>query len=126
MRKMRKIYLKILSITLLLKFNLSTKFVLQVERTFLERHVHQKLAYLTHLIAMPEFKIYPSNHLRRHKNYKNNRTKFTYVCVNLIFPASLASGKRDIELKKVNRSINSWKVSLVLKLCFSPKNYITK
>ena len=48
---MRKISLKISSITLVLKFNLSTKFDLQVERTFLERHVHQKLAFLTHLIA---------------------------------------------------------------------------
>ena len=62
---------------------------------------------------MPEFKIYASNHLRRHKKAKNNRTKFTYVCVSLIFPPSLASGKREIELKKANRSINSWKVSFV-------------
>ena len=57
---------------------------------------------------------------------KNNRTKFTYVCVTWILQPSLASGKREIKLKKANRSINTRKVSLVLKLCFCPKNYITK
>ena len=57
---------------------------------------------------------------------KNNRTKFTCVCVTWILQPSLASGKREIKLKKANRSINTRKVSLVLKLCFCPKNYITK
>ena len=46
-----KIYFGILSITLVLKFNLSTEFFLEVERTFLVRRVHQKLAFLTHLSA---------------------------------------------------------------------------
>ena len=46
-----KIYFRILSITLILKFNLSTEFFLQVERTFLVRHVQQKLSFLTHFIA---------------------------------------------------------------------------
>ena len=62
---------------------------------------------------MREFKIYPSN-LRRHKKDTNNRTKFTYVRVNLISQPSLASGKPRIEVKKVNRSINTGKVSFVL------------
>ena len=64
---------------------------------------------------MREFKIYPSN-LRRHKKDTNNRTHddFTYVRVNLISQPSLASGKPRIELKKVNRSINTGKVSFVL------------
>ena len=47
----RKIYFGISSITLALKFNLSTEFFSLVERTFLVRRVHQKLAFLTHLIA---------------------------------------------------------------------------
>ena len=47
----RKIYFGILSITLILKFNLSTEFFLQVERTFLVRRVQQKLSFLTHFIA---------------------------------------------------------------------------
>ena len=46
-----KIYFGILSITLILKFNLSTEFFLQVERTFLVRRVQQKLSSLTHFIA---------------------------------------------------------------------------
>ena len=46
-----KIYFGILSITLILKFNLSTEFFLQVERTFLVRRVQQKLSFLTHFIA---------------------------------------------------------------------------
>ena len=46
---------------------------------------------------MREFKIYPSN-LRRHKKDTNNRTKFPYVRVNLIFQPSLAPGKPRIEL----------------------------
>ena len=46
-----KIYFRILSITLILKFNLSTEFVLQVETTFLVRRVQQKLSFLTHFIA---------------------------------------------------------------------------
>ena len=46
-----KIYFGILSITLILKFNLSTEFFLQVERTFLVRCVQQKLSFLTHFIA---------------------------------------------------------------------------
>ena len=45
-----KIYFGILSITLILKFNLSTKFFLQVERTILVRRVQQKLSFLTHFI----------------------------------------------------------------------------
>ena len=47
----RKIYFGILSITLVLKFNLSTEFFLQVERTFLVCHVQQKFSFLTHFIA---------------------------------------------------------------------------
>ena len=47
----RKIYFGISSITLALKFNLSTEFFSLVERTFLVRRVRQKLAFLTHLIA---------------------------------------------------------------------------
>ena len=78
---------------------------------------------------MREFKIYPIN-LRRHKKKvikkkkKKNRTKFTYVRVNLIFQPSLASG---IELKKVNKSINTGKVSFgfILTLFSSRENYIT-
>ena len=75
---------------------------------------------------MREFKIYPSN-LRRHKKKitkKKNRTKFTYVRVNLIFQPSLAPG---IELKKVNKSINTGKVSLgcIVTLFSSRENYIT-
>ena len=65
---------------------------------------------------MREFKIYPSN-LRHHKKDTNiiiNRTKFTYVGVNLIFQPSLASEKPRIELRKVNKSINTRKVSFVL------------
>ena len=46
-----KIYFGILSITLILKFNLSTEFFLQVERTFLVSLVQQKLSFLTHFIA---------------------------------------------------------------------------
>ena len=46
-----KIYFGILSITLILKFNLSTEFFLQVERTFLVHRVQQKLSFLTHFIA---------------------------------------------------------------------------
>ena len=46
-----KIYFRILSITLILKFNLSTEFFLQVERTFLVRRAQQKLSFLTHFIA---------------------------------------------------------------------------
>ena len=46
-----KIYFGILSITLILKFNLSTEFFLQVERTFLVCRVQQKLSFLTHFIA---------------------------------------------------------------------------
>ena len=46
-----KIYFGMLSITLVLKFNLETELFLQVKRTFLLRCVHQKLAFLTHLIA---------------------------------------------------------------------------
>ena len=46
-----KIYFGILSITLILKFNLSTEFFLQVERTFLVRRAQQKLSFLTHFIA---------------------------------------------------------------------------
>ena len=61
---------------------------------------------------MCEFKVYTSN-LRRHKD-TTNRTKFPYVRVNLIFQPSLALGKPRIELKKVNKSINTGKVSLVL------------
>ena len=47
----RKIYFGILSITLVLKFNLSTEFFLQVDRTFLVRRVQQKFSFLTHFIA---------------------------------------------------------------------------
>ena len=61
---------------------------------------------------MCEFKVYTSN-LRRHKE-TTNRTKFPYVRVNLIFQSSLASGKPRMELKKVNKSINTGKVSFVL------------
>ena len=61
---------------------------------------------------MCEFKVHTSN-LRRHKE-TTNRTKFPYVRVNLIFQSSLASGKPRIELKKVNKSINTGKVSFVL------------
>ena len=61
---------------------------------------------------MREFKVYASN-LRRNKD-TTNRTKFTYVRVNLIFQPSLASGKPRIERKKVNKSINTGKVSFVL------------
>ena len=50
-----QILLWILSKTLVLKFNLSTEFCLQFERTFLVHHVHQKLAFLTHLIAYAWF-----------------------------------------------------------------------
>ena len=39
----RKTHFGILSTTLVLKFNLSTEFFLQVERTFLVRRIHQKL-----------------------------------------------------------------------------------
>ena len=46
-----KIYFGILSITLILKFNLSTEFFLQVERTFLVCRVQQKLSFWTHFIA---------------------------------------------------------------------------
>ena len=46
-----KTYSGILSITLALKFNLSTELFLQVERIFPVLHVHKKLAFLTHLIA---------------------------------------------------------------------------
>ena len=46
-----KIYFGILSITLILKFNLSTEFFLQVERTFLVHRVQQKLSFLTHFIT---------------------------------------------------------------------------
>ena len=46
---------------------------------------------------MREFKIYPGN-LRRHQKDTNNRTKFTYVRVNLIFQPSLAPGKPRLEL----------------------------
>ena len=46
-----KIYFGILSITLILKFNLSTEFFLQVERTFLVCRVQQKLSLWTHFIA---------------------------------------------------------------------------
>ena len=38
----RKIYFGILSLTLVLKFNLSNEFFLQVERTFLVRRVQQR------------------------------------------------------------------------------------
>ena len=48
---LRKTYFGILSSNLVLKFNLSTNFFLQVERTFLACHVHQKLAFSGHLIA---------------------------------------------------------------------------
>ena len=68
---------------------------------------------------MREFKIYPSN-LRRHERDTNNRTKFTYVRVNLIFQPSLASGKPRIERKKENKSINTGKVFY---LFFSRKLY---
>ena len=54
---------------------------------------------------MPEFKIYRNNHLRRHKKDKNNR-KFTYVSVNLIF--FLASGKRELESKQINKHLESF------------------
>ena len=47
----RKIYFGILSITLVLKFNLSTELFLQVERTLLVRRVQQKLSFSTHFIA---------------------------------------------------------------------------
>ena len=57
-------------------------------------------------------------YLRRHIKDKNNITKFSYVLVNLIFQLSLASGKPRIELKKVNRSINTGKVSLYCNLIF--------
>ena len=107
----RKIYLGILSKNLVLKFNLFTEFFLQFKRTFLVPHV--KLPFLMHYNRMSEFKIYPSN-LRCHKKEKNYRTKFTYIHVNLIFQPFLASGKLRIELKKANRSINTWKVSFVL------------
>ena len=48
------------------------------------------------------------------KKDTNNRTKFSYVRVNLIFQPSLAPGKPRIELKRVNKSINTGKVSFVL------------
>ena len=73
---------------------------------------------------MREFKIYPIK-LRRHKKKnkqtnKQKKTKFTYVCVNLISQPSLAS---EIELKKVNKSINTGKVSfgLYCNLIFFPR-----
>ena len=69
---------------------------------------------------MREFKIYPSK-LRRPKKDTNNRTKLTYVRVNLIFQPSLATGKPRIELKKVNKSIYTGKVSLYCNLIFVPK-----
>ena len=47
----RKICFGLVSITVVLKFNLSIELFLQVERTFLVRRVHQKLAFLTYLIA---------------------------------------------------------------------------
>ena len=67
-------------------------------------HAHKKLALSTHLIAYAWIQSFKSfNDLKRHKKDKNNQKKFTYVCVNLILPPSLASGKREIELKKANR-----------------------
>ena len=91
-------------------------FFLQVERTFLVRRVHQKLAFLTHFIegAIKNARI------------TTRITKFTYFRVNLIFQPSLASGKPPIELKKANTSINTRKVSCVLRPYFLPENYITK
>ena len=65
-----------------------------------------------------DFRIRVDMALRRHKKDKNNITKFSYVLVNLIFQLSLASGKPRIELKKVNRSINTGKVSLYCNLIF--------
>ena len=41
----RKICFGLLSITFVLKFNLSIEFFLQVERTFRLRRLHQKLAF---------------------------------------------------------------------------------
>lgn len=52
---------------------------------------------------MHEFKVYPSN-LRRHKEGTNNRTKFTYVHVNLIFKPSLESGKEGKQTNKHRES----------------------
>ena len=81
-------------------------------KEYSEKNLNVKIVF-----EMREFKIYPSN-LRRHKKDKNNITKFSYVIVNLIFQLSLASGKPRIELKKVNRSINTGKVSLYCNLIF--------
>ena len=85
---------------MVLKFNQSTEFFfLQVERTFLVRRVHQKLAFLT-LNCIPELKMHPSN-LRRHKKSKNNRTKFTY-------------DNRASEGKQINKKSESFVCSLTL------------
>ena len=81
---LQKPYFGILSTNLVLQFNLSTDSFLQVERTFLARHLHQKLAFSAHFIAYAWIQNIPSN-LRRHKKDKNNRTNFTYVRVTLIF-----------------------------------------
>ena len=56
---------------------------------------------------MHEFQVYPSN-LRRHREGTNNRAKFTYVHVNLSFKPS------QNQEKKVNKPINTGKVSFVL------------
>ena len=106
------------------KFQPVDQIFLQVERTVLLRRVHQKLTFLTHLIAYAWIQnISKLSNLRRHKKDTNDRRKFTYVRVNLIFPPSLASGKPRIELKKVNRSINTGnrKFRLYGNLCFFPK-----
>lgn len=85
---------------MVLKFNQSTEFFfLQIERTFLVRRVHQKLAFLT-LNCIPELKMHPSN-LRRHKKSKNNRTKFTY-------------DNRASEGKQINKKSESFVCSLTL------------
>ena len=86
-------------------------FFLQVERTFLVRRVHQKLAFLTHFIegAIKNARI------------TTRITKFTYFRVNLIFQPSLASGKPPIELKKANTSITLGKFRVYCNLIFFPK-----
>ena len=90
-------------------------------------HVHKKNGFLNALNCIClNSKFMPVIIWGAIKKIINNRTKFIYVCVNFFFPPSLASGKREIELKKANRSINSWKVSFVSKLFSSPKNYTTK
>ena len=48
-----KIYFGILSITLILKFNLSTEFFCKLKEHFLYAVYKQKLSFLTHFIAYP-------------------------------------------------------------------------